>query len=99
MYALISLTAVRMVPVALSLIGSGLNRDSVLLVGWLGPRGLASIVFALIAFDQLGPNKGGVLVGHVIAVTVTLSVLLHGLSAGPTAAWFARQSTPKTAVP
>ena len=91
-YALLSLTVVRMAPVALSLIRSPLSRDEVLLIGWLGPRGLASIVFALIAIDELGPAEGGTLVGTVITVTVAFSVALHGLTAGPVAGWFARRA-------
>jgi sodium/hydrogen antiporter len=54
LYAGLSLTLVRMVPVALASIGSGLDRNTVLFVGWFGPRGLASLVFALIALEELG---------------------------------------------
>ena len=54
LYALLSLTAVRLGPVALSLLGSGLDRRTVLFVGWFGPRGLASVVFALLAIEELG---------------------------------------------
>ena len=53
-YALMSLTVIRMVPVARLLMGSGLDRRSVLFVGWFGPRGLASVVFALLAVEELG---------------------------------------------
>ncbi len=91
-YALVSLTFVRMVPVAVALIRSTMSRDEVLLIGWLGPRGLASIVFALIAIDELGPTHGGPLVGQVVTVTVAFSVVLHGLTAGPVAGWFASRS-------
>jgi hypothetical protein len=45
-----------MVPVALALLGARLDRDSVLFVGWFGPRGLASLVFALLALEELGPG-------------------------------------------
>jgi sodium/hydrogen antiporter len=84
LYAVASLTVVRMVPVALSLVRSGLDRPSVLFVGWFGPRGLASVVFALLAVEELG--EGSAIVGQAIAaiaLTVLLSVVLHGLSAGP----------------
>jgi sodium/hydrogen antiporter len=54
LYAALSLTRVRMVAVALACIGAGLDRDTLLLVGWFGPRGLASLVFALLALEQLG---------------------------------------------
>jgi sodium/hydrogen antiporter len=84
LYAAASLTVVRMVPVALSLVRSGLDRPSVLFVGWFGPRGLASVVFALLAIEELGESSA--VVGRAIAavaLTVLLSVVLHGLSAGP----------------
>jgi len=93
-YAALSLTVVRMLPVSLSLLGCELGRDDRLLIGWLGPRGLASIVFALIAFDQLAPSEGGTLVANVVTITVGLSVLAHGLSAGPIAARYAARHLP-----
>jgi NhaP-type Na+/H+ or K+/H+ antiporter len=83
-YALLSLTVIRMVPVALSLVGSGLDRPSVVFVGWFGPRGLASVVFALLAVEELGESSAEV--GRAIAVvtiTVLSSVVLHGVTAGP----------------
>ncbi|MCX5013017.1 cation:proton antiporter [Streptomyces sp. NBC_00555] len=78
-YALLSLTVIRMLPVALSLIGTGLRPASVAYIGWFGPRGLASLVFGLIAFEEHLP--GTTLMGDVIALTVGLSILLHGASA------------------
>jgi NhaP-type Na+/H+ or K+/H+ antiporter len=59
LYAALSLTLVRIVPVALACIGAGLDRDTVLFVGWFGPRGLASLVFAPLAFEQLGAPPTG----------------------------------------
>ncbi|MFI5428561.1 cation:proton antiporter [Aeromicrobium sp. UC242_57] len=56
--AILSLTALRIVPVALSLAGSGLRRPTVLFVGWFGPRGLPSVVFALIASEELARHPG-----------------------------------------
>jgi NhaP-type Na+/H+ or K+/H+ antiporter len=88
LYAVLSLTLVRMVPVALAMIGAGLDRETVLFVGWFGPRGLASLVFALLAFEELG--AGADYAVSVIAVTVFLSVLAHGASAGPLAARYGR---------
>jgi NhaP-type Na+/H+ or K+/H+ antiporter len=82
-YALLSLTVVRMLPVALCLLGAGLDGWTVGFVGWFGPRGLASVVFALLAVEELGESP---MVGEAIAVvalTVLLSVVLHGVSAGP----------------
>lgn len=83
-YAVLSLTVVRMIPVALAAIGSGLDRATVLFVGWFGPRGLASLVFALLALEELGPAADEAVA--VVAVTVFLSVLAHGFSAAPLAA-------------
>ena len=84
LYAVLSLTVVRMVPVALALIGTGLDRSTVAFVGRFGPRGLASLVFALLALEEIGSGADQALA--VIAVTVFLSVLAHGLSAAPLAA-------------
>jgi NhaP-type Na+/H+ or K+/H+ antiporter len=84
LYAVLSLTVVRMLPVALALVRGGLNRRTVLFVGWFGPRGLASLVFALLALEALGPVADDALA--VVTVTVLLSVLAHGLSAAPLAA-------------
>lgn len=78
-YAICSLTVVRLAPVALALTGSGLSRPSVLYMGWFGPRGLASIVFGLLLADAALPH-GDVLVGAIYC-TVALSVILHGCSA------------------
>jgi NhaP-type Na+/H+ or K+/H+ antiporter len=83
LYAVLSLTLVRMVPVAVAAVGSGLDRDTVLFVGWFGPRGLASLVFALLALEELGADAEAAV--SVIGLTVLLSVLAHGVSAGPLA--------------
>ncbi|HET9022176.1 MAG TPA: cation:proton antiporter [Ornithinibacter sp.] len=96
LYAVLSLTLVRMLPVALASLGSGLGRSTVLFVGWFGPRGLASLVFALIALEELGPEAEGALA--VITVTVFLSVIAHGLSAAPLAARYGRAEGAKDAV-
>jgi NhaP-type Na+/H+ or K+/H+ antiporter len=85
-YALLSLTVIRMLPVSLSLLGLGIGWDARLFLGWFGPRGLASIVFIiLVAHEELPGSE--VLIGTVV-VTVALSVIAHGLSANPLAAWF-----------
>ena len=100
LYAVLSLTVVRMVPVALASIGSGLDRDTVLFVGWFGPRGLASLVFALLAVEELGADADEAVA--VIAVTVLLSVLAHGATAGPLATRYgaaARASGPEPGAP
>jgi NhaP-type Na+/H+ or K+/H+ antiporter len=83
LYAVLSLTLVRMLPVALMLIGSGFDRRTVLFVGWFGPRGLASVIFALLAVEELAEHGGPAVA--IIVTTVLVSVLAHGLSAGPLA--------------
>jgi NhaP-type Na+/H+ or K+/H+ antiporter len=83
-FAVLALTLVRMVPVAISLVGSGLSRGTVAFVGWFGPRGLASVIFALLAFDDLTPRDGFAVLAAV-TLTVLLSVVAHGISASPLA--------------
>jgi NhaP-type Na+/H+ or K+/H+ antiporter len=82
LYAILSLTVVRMLPVAVSLAGTRLDWLSICLIGWFGPRGIASVLYLLIVVNDLG------LAGHervlsVIVLTVLLSVFLHGISAVP----------------
>jgi NhaP-type Na+/H+ or K+/H+ antiporter len=89
LYAVLSLTVIRMVPVAVVLIGTRLGRATVALVGWFGPRGLASVVFALLALEDLGGAVAGRAVA-VITITVLLSVIAHGVTAEPLAAWYAK---------
>jgi NhaP-type Na+/H+ or K+/H+ antiporter len=92
LYALLSLTVIRMVPMAISLIGTRMRADTVLMMGWLGPRGLASVVFALMAFDAF--HEAGRPIDTLAAMaawTILLSVVLHGLSAVPLANWYARR--------
>ena len=86
-YAILSLTLVRMVPVAIALVGTGLDRATVAFMGWFGPRGLASVVFVLLGLEALEAN--GVPsdpLGPIVGWTVALSVVLHGFSATPLAA-------------
>jgi len=89
LYAVLSLTVVRMLPVALAMWRTHARPPTVAFLGWFGPRGLASIVFAVIVVEEAHlPHTGTILV--VTYVTVGLSVLLHGLSAAPLAARYAR---------
>lgn len=96
-YALLSLTVVRMVPVAVSLVGTHPRPVTVGFVGWFGPRGLASIVFALDLVAESGLEEVPLIV-TVVGLTVALSVLLHGLSAAPAAVrygqWYASHPRP-----
>lgn len=89
LYAVLSLTLVRMLPVAIALAGTGARRATVGFVGWFGPRGLASIVFAVIVVEESALPHEDVLVTTVYC-TVGLSVLVHGLTAAPLANWYAR---------
>jgi NhaP-type Na+/H+ or K+/H+ antiporter len=83
-YALLSLTVFRIVPVAVSMVRSSLSRRDVLFVGWFGPRGLASVVFALLAVEALGEAEQAPQdTIAAVAMTVLLSVILHGVTAGP----------------
>jgi sodium/hydrogen antiporter len=86
-YAVLSLTVVRMLPVAISLRGTHLRRPTVAFIGWFGPRGLASIVLTLVALgDGGGTPPFGATIVSAVALTIALSVIAHGLSAGPSAA-------------
>ena len=86
LYAVLSLTVIRMLPVAVSLLGLGVRTEAKLFLGWFGPRGLASIVFIIIVADEKLPG-GPTLIATVVA-TVVLSILAHGLTANPLAARF-----------
>jgi NhaP-type Na+/H+ or K+/H+ antiporter len=82
--AVLALTVLRVVPVFLSLLGTGYRRPTVLFVGWFGPRGLATIVFGLLALEELSADSPVMTdISGVIAITVLLSVFAHGFSAGP----------------
>jgi sodium/hydrogen antiporter len=91
LYALLSLTLIRMLPVALSLIGTNLRSISVLFMGWFGPRGLATIVLGLIVVAEAPLLTGREKIEQVVALTVLFSVLLHGLTAAPLSAAYARR--------
>jgi NhaP-type Na+/H+ or K+/H+ antiporter len=82
LYAVISLTVVRMLPVALAMQGTGARRPTVAFLGWFGPRGLASIVFGVILVDEANlPHEKTLLLAAV--VTIAVSVYAHGVSARP----------------
>lgn len=91
-YAVLSLTVVRMIPVVLALAGSRLRAPTVAYIAWFGPRGLASIVLGLLVVEE--HVHGAELIERVIAITVGLSILLHGASAvylsGRYADWYRR---------
>jgi NhaP-type Na+/H+ or K+/H+ antiporter len=97
LYAVLSLTVVRMLPVALALAGLHARRPTVAYVGWFGPRGLASIVFAVIVLEGSALTHAHLVVATVL-LTVGLSVYAHGLTALPLtnlyARWFSRHDKP-----
>ncbi len=82
-YAILSLAVIRMVPVALALIGTRLRPATVVFMGWFGPRGLASVVFTLLAWEDIEHADGGGLLLQTATWTILLSVVLHGISASP----------------
>jgi NhaP-type Na+/H+ or K+/H+ antiporter len=90
-YAAVGLTVVRMVPVFIALIGSGVDLPDRFVIGWLGPRGLASIVFGLLAFIALNSPENDS-VATVMVATVALSVVCHGLTVRMIGAWYDRRS-------
>jgi NhaP-type Na+/H+ or K+/H+ antiporter len=81
LYAGLSLTLIRMLPVYLALAGLNLRTDEKLFLGWFGPRGLASIVFAVIVYDQGLPGSESIVA--TVACTIILSIIAHGLTAYP----------------
>lgn len=83
LYAVLSLTVVRMLPVAISLAGTGLSAATVLFMGWFGPRGLASIVLGLVYLEEQAGLPGEPLMAQAVRATVLLSIFAHGLSALP----------------
>jgi NhaP-type Na+/H+ or K+/H+ antiporter len=88
LYAVLSLTVIRMLPVAISLIGTGARRPTVAFLGWFGPRGAASIVFALLVVEE-GGLPGDEIILAAAFLTVALSVFAHGVTAAPLARRYA----------
>lgn len=81
-YAVLSLTFIRMVPVAISLLGTDLSWRTIGFIGWFGPRGIASVLYLLMVVIELG-NTGYEQIVAVITLTVLLSIILHGITAIP----------------
>jgi len=98
-YAAASLTVIRMVPVAISLIGLRLRGATLAFMGWFGPRGLASVVFTLIALDEFERSGAGATLVEVATWTILLSVVLHGISATPLAARYGASMAKAADVP
>jgi NhaP-type Na+/H+ or K+/H+ antiporter len=89
LYALLSLTVVRMLPVAVATLGTRSSPATVTYLGWFGPRGLASIVFAVLVVEKGIPGANTIV--DATALTVTASIVLHGLTAGPLTERYARR--------
>jgi NhaP-type Na+/H+ or K+/H+ antiporter len=100
-YAVLSLTVVRMLPVAIAMLGTGFARQTAAYVGWFGPRGLASIVFAGVVVEAAVPNPAAVV--DVVLLTVSISLVVHGVTAAwgarKYAAWFEKAAAAAPAIP
>jgi len=90
-YAIFSLTLVRMLPVALALLGSKLNRFTLLFMGWFGPRGLASIVLGLVYLQQQAELPSEITIKQTVMLTVLMSIFCHGFSALPGIKFYAKK--------
>ena len=91
LYAVLSLTVVRMLPVWISMLGTELELPSVLFMGWFGPRGLASVVIGMIYLKKVTDIRSDHKIVLAMVATVLLSVLAHGISANPLIKIHARQ--------
>lgn len=89
LYAVLSLTIIRMLPVFISLIGLRLGAATIGFIGWFGPRGIASVLYLLIALEEIGA-EGNERILSVIVLTVFLSIFAHGFSAVPLVNRFGR---------
>lgn len=92
LYAGLSLSVIRMLPVGIALLGTRLRGVSVLFMGWFGPRGLASIILGLVFLEEAASLSASVEISTVVAATVLLSVLLHGLTSSPLSTLYARSA-------
>jgi len=81
LYSILSLTVIRMLPVFLCLAGSGVDTEGKLFIGWFGPRGMASIVFAVMVANSGLPDSGPL--AMTVVCTIMLSILAHGITANP----------------
>jgi NhaP-type Na+/H+ or K+/H+ antiporter len=91
LFAILSLTVVRMLPVAVAMIRTRLSSASVIFMGWFGPRGLASIVLGLIFLEGEVSLSFEITIVHAVAATVLLSIFAHGVTALPGIGWYARR--------
>ena len=103
LYSVLSLTLIRMLPVAVAMLGTRARTPTVAFLGWFGPRGLASIVFAVLTIESRGSLPHEEVVLNAVFVTIGLSVVLHGLTAAPLArlyaGWYAAHPRPEETAP
>jgi NhaP-type Na+/H+ or K+/H+ antiporter len=97
-YAVASLTVIRMLPVMIALAGAGLGRAAAVFIGWFGPRGLASVIFSLLVLEELDASAARP-ADTVITFTVLLSVFAHGLTANPLATRYGPRLAAPTGAP
>jgi len=90
LYAILSLTVIRMLPVGLSLLGSGLRFDTFVFLAWFGPRGVASILYVLLVLRE-GALQSESLIFSTVILTVLISVFAHGPTALPGTRWYAHR--------
>lgn len=95
LYAILSLTVIRMLPVAISLIGTKISFNTALFMGWFGPRGLASVVLTLYALERLTEFSGEDTFILVVFITVLISVVAHGVTALPLSKIYSRENQQK----
>jgi len=93
LYAALSLTLIRFIPVLISMIGTRLQTSSILFMGWFGPRGLASIVLGLIFLEEQSNIPGETTITLVVIAAVLLSIFVHGTSAAPAINLYNRKIT------
>jgi NhaP-type Na+/H+ or K+/H+ antiporter len=91
-YAVASLTLLRMVPVAISMVGAGLDWKTIAFMGWFGPRGIASVLYLLMAIAAIG-FAGHEQIMSIIVLTVAISVYAHGISALPLSKWYGKNTS------
>jgi len=91
LYAILSLSLVRILPVWLSMRKTGVQRSSKIFLGWFGPRGLSSVVLGLIYLKEKAHLPGEDTIILAVIATVLLSIFAHGISAAPGISLYARQ--------
>jgi len=89
LFCLLSLTVIRMLPVYVSLLGTGVQSLTSVFLGWFGPRGLASVLFVLLILEETESANADT-ISAVVIVTVALSVMMHSITAGPAASRYGR---------